>query len=315
MSKLTIGVDMGHTIRGLGTGAASILSETNENRKIGNELISLLKSNGHTVVNCTVDVSNNDLADRVAIANRQRLDLFISIHLNAGGGHGTETYIYNQYYNGKEANREVAKRINDKVVASCGFRNRGVKEANYYVLRETVAPAVLLEVCFVDSQEDASKLNYKAVAKAIAEAITGESFGSQPVPPISSSISVGTKVKIIGSNYATGQPIPNWVKQNIYTVQEISGDRALIQEIVSWVYLRDIQAVSSQQAPSKPTFNPYIVKVNTDVLNVRTGPSTNYSIATQVKMNEAYTIVDESNGWGKLKSGIGWISLDYTKRI
>lgn len=315
MSKLTIGVDMGHTIRGLGTGAASILSETNENRKIGNELISLLKSNGHTVVNCTVDVSNNDLADRVAIANRQRLDLFISIHLNAGGGHGTETYIYNQYYNGKEANREVAKRINDKVVASCGFRNRGVKENNFYVLRETVAPAVLVEVCFVDSQEDASKLNCKAVAKAIAEAITGESFDSKPAPPTSNSISVGSRVKITGSNYATGQSIPNWVKQNTYTVQQISGNKALIKEIVSWVYLNDLQAISNPQVPNKPTFSSYLVKVNTDVLNVRTGPSTDYRIATTVRMNEVYTIVDESNGWGKLKSGAGWISLDYTKRI
>lgn len=63
-----------------------------------------------------------------------------------------------------------------------------------------------------------------------------------------------------------------------------------------------------------PAFKPYVVIVNTDILNVRAGAGTNYKIATQVKKGEAYTIVAESNGWGKLKSGAGWIKLSYTKK-
>ena len=62
----------------------------------------------------------------------------------------------------------------------------------------------------------------------------------------------------------------------------------------------------------KPAFTPYVVKVTADVLNVRSGPGTNYGITTKVKKGEAYTIVEEKNGWGKLKSGAGWISLEYT---
>lgn len=63
------------------------------------------------------------------------------------------------------------------------------------------------------------------------------------------------------------------------------------------------------------TFKSYLVTVTASVLNVRKGPGINYGIATTVKRGEAYTIVEESNGWGKLKSGAGWISLSYTKRV
>lgn len=64
-----------------------------------------------------------------------------------------------------------------------------------------------------------------------------------------------------------------------------------------------------------PTFNSYKVKINTAVLNVRAGAGTNCKINTTVKKNEVYTIVGESNGWGKLKSGAGWIKLSYTKKV
>lgn len=56
----------------------------------------------------------------------------------------------------------------------------------------------------------------------------------------------------------------------------------------------------------------YTVKVNTDVLNIRSGPGTMYSIVSQITSRGIYTIVAEENGFGKLKSGIGWIDLNYT---
>jgi N-acetyl-anhydromuramyl-L-alanine amidase AmpD len=59
----------------------------------------------------------------------------------------------------------------------------------------------------------------------------------------------------------------------------------------------------------------YKVKITADVLNVRKGAGIGYSITTTVKKNEVYTIVDTYKGWGKLKSGAGWISLAYTKRV
>ena len=58
----------------------------------------------------------------------------------------------------------------------------------------------------------------------------------------------------------------------------------------------------------------YTVRVTANVLNVRSGPGTNYGINTQIKDKGIYTIVEENNGWGRLKSGAGWISLAYTTK-
>lgn len=60
---------------------------------------------------------------------------------------------------------------------------------------------------------------------------------------------------------------------------------------------------------------PYIVRVTCNTLNVRKGPGTNYAITTQVHKGEAYTIMEEQDGWGRLKSGVGWICLEYTQKI
>lgn len=80
----------------------------------------------------------------------------------------------------------------------------------------------------------------------------------------------------------------------------------------------DIQGRLSLQEskPAEPTHDEaFIVKVNCEVLNVRTGPGTGYQIATTVHRGEAYTIVDTMGDWGKLKSGAGWICLYYTVRL
>ncbi len=77
---------------------------------------------------------------------------------------------------------------------------------------------------------------------------------STQTPPSNQNMKVGSKVRVLGSNYATGQSIPSWVKSNIYTVQQVNGDKCLLKEIVSWVYARDLQIVSGgNTAPSTPT--------------------------------------------------------------
>ena len=173
---MIIGIDMGHTLSGAGTGASGYVKETVKNREVGNRLISMLKENGHTVINCTVDLSNNDLYDRVKKANAQKLDLFISLHLNAfqttTNAMGVETYIYNQPYPTKAENKAIAQRIQTELVNKVGWKNRGVKEENFYVLRETVANAVLIELGFCDSKADMDKWNTETIAKAIYKGIT-----------------------------------------------------------------------------------------------------------------------------------------------
>ena len=62
-------------------------------------------------------------------------------------------------------------------------------------------------------------------------------------------------------------------------------------------------------------FSPYKVKVTASALNYRKGPGTKYDINGTITDKGIYTIVEESNGWGKIKSGAGWISLKYTKKL
>ena len=60
---------------------------------------------------------------------------------------------------------------------------------------------------------------------------------------------------------------------------------------------------------------PYTVRITANILNIRSGPdSKKYSIIGSVRKGEVYTIVDQQNNFGKLKSGAGWICLDYTEK-
>ena len=132
---MIIGLDMGHTLSGAGTGARGYVEETVKNREVGNRLMAMLREKGHTVINCTVDKSSNDLYDRVRKANAQKLDLFVSLHLNAfkltTSEMGVETHIYNGNYSGKEANRKRAQAIQTALVQDVKWIDRKVKESNF----------------------------------------------------------------------------------------------------------------------------------------------------------------------------------------
>ena len=60
---------------------------------------------------------------------------------------------------------------------------------------------------------------------------------------------------------------------------------------------------------------PYKVKVEIPDLNIRKGPGTNFDKIGKFTGKGVFTIVEEKDGWGKLKSGLGWIKLSFTKRI
>ena len=80
---------------------------------------------------------------------------------------------------------------------------------------------------------------------------------NQPTPSAPKStgkIVVGTKVKVIGAKYATGQTVPNWVKANTYKVIQVTGEKALLEGIMSWVYFNDLTVVSGggTNTPAQP---------------------------------------------------------------
>lgn len=172
---MKIGINCGHTVSGQpGCGAVGFINESDETRNVGYKLMEYLKSAGHTVVGCTNDKAastNENLSKIVAMANAQPLDLFVSIHFNAGRGKGTEVYTY--------GGKEHAEALNIlKNMSKLGFTNRGVKDgSSLYVVKRTNAKAMLIEVCFVDTKSDVELYEQRgadAVAKAICNAITGQ---------------------------------------------------------------------------------------------------------------------------------------------
>ena len=173
---MIIGIDKGHSTWDKSPcGAVGLLNESKENRQVGDKVIQKLRALGHTVIDCSCNSAssvNEQLAAIVNKANAQKLDLFLSLHLNAGGGTGAEIYTTNT-----SGAKEEAKRLIETYCKRTEFRNRGHKFSELYVLRHTNAPAMLLEMCFVDTESDFKKWNnlgVETIANVIIEGITGQ---------------------------------------------------------------------------------------------------------------------------------------------
>ena len=118
-------------------------------------------------------LQSDSLAHICNSANLSDSDLFVSIHCNASSLHvarGTETW----YFNNSQVGRILAESINREIVhAVPNITNRGIKEGNFYVLRNTDMPAVLIETAFIDNPHDEDLLlKYtNEFARAIAAGI------------------------------------------------------------------------------------------------------------------------------------------------
>lgn len=137
----------------------------------------------------------------------------------------------------------------------------------------------------------------------------------------------------IASNatYYNGKAVPSWVKaQNWYVRGEPSGDRVVIDKNekkthaicspISAKYLTVVKPAVQEEEKAQDCFCPYLVKVTASSLNIRKGPGVNTARVGGINDKGVYTVVEEAHGpgatlWGKLKSGTGWISLDYVKRL
>ena len=132
----------------------------------------------------------------------------------------------------------------------------------------------------------------------------------------SSSMSVGDKVKVktTATHYATGQSMASFVKGSTYEVTRIDGNKLLLSDIVSWVWDYDVDKVGSTTQSNSD--NSFLVEIICDELNIRQQADFNSKVVGTVKKGEVFTIVEMSNGLGKLKSGAGWISIGsaYVKR-
>jgi len=177
VDKLIV-VDAGHG--GYDSGAIGFYGtlEKNINLAIALKLSELLRNAGYKVLLTRSDDTFVPLKERSDIANNAGADLFISIHCNASDskdGYGIETYTqserYTPVYKYQEKCIYLAVLVQNELVKALGLYNRGVRQENLSVCRETNAPAVLIETAFIDNQNEEMLLNDQAFQSKAAEAI------------------------------------------------------------------------------------------------------------------------------------------------
>lgn len=144
------------------------------------------------------------------------------------------------------------------------------------------------------------------------------SRGTTDVTIAHSPYSEGDKVKILSSakNYVRGEIIKDFVKGLAYEIMQVHDDKLLLSEVISWIYSRDVEKVNKAPNTTHATDRPLLVEIICEKLNIRYNADFSSVIVGVVKRGEIYTIVEEENGLGKLKSGSGYISLNeqYVRR-
>jgi N-acetylmuramoyl-L-alanine amidase len=168
--QVVIVIDPGHGGRDPGAVGIGGLREVDVLMPISLRVARILQEQGAQVILTRSDDRDLDLSPRVAIANRANADWFVSIHANAismsrPDVNGVETYYVSP------AGRALAESIQQSMLDATGMRNRGVKRANFYVLRNTSMPSVLVEVGFVTGEDDAPRLSDPAFLEVMADAI------------------------------------------------------------------------------------------------------------------------------------------------
>ncbi len=178
----TILIDAGHNWSGRDTGAENValgLKEEKITWQIADKLRTKLEDMGYVVVmtrdKLTDSIANTSVLEslqaRVDLGHESFSDLFISIHCNAGGGSGTEAYSF------REASYAgiLAEMIQKNITDNTTLYDRGTKTANFFVIKNTLMPTVLIETGFIDNEHDAGVISsddgQDAIAAAIAEAV------------------------------------------------------------------------------------------------------------------------------------------------
>lgn len=267
-----------------------------------------LKSKGVEVQMSRVKDEDDDLNQEARESNAFGPDLTVSIHNNAGGGDGVEAWYSIVGGLGKTCAENILAEVVKIGQNSRGAKTRkGSNGRDYYgFIRQTKAPAVIVECAFVDNATDIQIIDTEpervAMGEAIAKGILKTLGITDSVPvttpaPATKSIEEVAK-EVIAGKYGNGEARKNAIINAGYDYNAV---QAKVNEIVN--------------ASKTSSFTAYKVKVTASALNIRSGAGTNNKVVGVIRDRGIYTIVDEKSGWGKLKSGAGWISLGYCKKI
>lgn len=149
------------------------LREFHFNSEVADEVKKHLMACGHTVMFSHLPNQDVPLHERTALANRLKVDLFVSIHANAFGNefnaaNGIETFTY---LRSLANSKRLSSYIHQALILSTGRKNRGEKQADFALLRDTRMPAVLIECGFMTNLEELALLKSVDYRKRCARAI------------------------------------------------------------------------------------------------------------------------------------------------
>ena len=178
-----ITIDPGHGGSDSGAVGPNGYTEKEGAFAISQKVASILNQSGAKVVmtrDSDVDVygpnasARNELQARVDVGNNANSDIFVSIHCNAfvnPAANGTQTFYYGSSYQGQR----LAQNIQEKMIEANGLRDRGISTCNFYVVKHSYMPAVLIETAFITNYDEEALLSddewQTTMAKAIAEGI------------------------------------------------------------------------------------------------------------------------------------------------
>lgn len=178
-----ITIDPGHGGSDSGAVGPNGYTEKEGTFAISQKVASILNQSGAKVVmtrDSDVDVygpnasARNELQARVDVGNNANSDIFVSIHCNAfvnPAANGTQTFYYGSSYQGQR----LAQSIQEKMIEANGLRDRGISTCNFYVVKHSYMPAVLIETAFITNYDEEALLSddewQTIMAKAIAEGI------------------------------------------------------------------------------------------------------------------------------------------------
>jgi N-acetylmuramoyl-L-alanine amidase len=164
-------IDPGHGGRDPGAIGARGLQEKEVVLSVSKQVMAKLRRRGINAMLTRSDDREIDLAPRVAQAARVRANVFVSIHANAISLSRPDINGLETYYYGSAEGRQLAKAIHSQVLRNRGVKDRGIRQARFYVIRRTSMPAVLVEVGFVTGAQDSVRLASPTYRTALAESI------------------------------------------------------------------------------------------------------------------------------------------------
>jgi N-acetylmuramoyl-L-alanine amidase len=174
--KMKVCIDAGHG--GIDSGAVGVNGrmEKDDNLRMAQALKREMERRGHFAIGHSIIMTRTDdsfpsLNERANFANREKADVFISLHRNFhnGGGNGGEV-LYGR--NASKKSIVLAEAINARMNEAAGFKNRGAKRQGAIVLERTKMPAVTVEAGFITSEIDNAKFDnhFDDIIRAIVDA-------------------------------------------------------------------------------------------------------------------------------------------------